>query len=131
MIFTVKDFFEEATDRDEIIKLGGGSAFVFVGSADEWDIYSSRLTEARTAELKDKVDKTKRALDRAIKAYASALEDFAKFRPYEKREIIDEYISSTGSHCVIFEGDDIGSFWNHKEFSAFLNTGEKPKNDED
>ena len=128
-MITVKDFFEGLEDRDALVKLGGGTGFIFIGSADEWVRYSDALSDAKFTELKDKMERCEAALKRAFKAYAVATEEFAKFRPYDRRIVVDDYVTSMGSRCVIFEGDDAGAFWTRNEFLAFVKDGVKPKDE--
>ena len=131
---TVKEFFEEIEDRDEIINLGGGSCFIFCGTAKEWDTFGKTLNKDRAKKLKDDYESAKKAFDLAKKRmesamnkYLSAAKALEKFRPFMDRLIVEDYVSTTGNHCVIFEGDDTGWFWNRKEFEIFMKTGKFPK----
>lgn len=46
---------------------------------------------------------------------------------FDHRLVTEEYESTTGKHCVIFEGDDSGEFWMRDEFLRYMETGKFPK----
>lgn len=134
MAQTVKEFFEEIEDRNEVISLGGGSCFIFCGTADEWDSYGKKLNDTRLEKLKENLKSAKKSLEiakkkpeKAKKDYLRAAKDLEKFKPFMNRKIINDYYSVTGKHCVIFEGDEMGWFWTRKEFEKYMKTGEFPK----
>lgn len=131
---TVEEYMENVENREEIIYLGGGANFIFCGTADEWEGCGRDLEEQRLAFLKNNYQKAQKNVTSLLARIAEATTELArtkaeldKFRPYAKREIINDYHSSTGKHCVIFEGDDVGKFWTRKEFEKFMDERKKPK----
>ena len=121
-IKTVAEFFQDTEDREEIIFLGSkrGHSFVFCGSANEWDEYSEKLTAAHIKRLEDSVEAAKKALERATKKLQN-------FRPFNERAIKEDYRTTTGRHCLIFDGEDAGDFWKRDEFETYMDTNNFPK----
>lgn len=119
---TVAEYFRDTEDRDEIIFLGSkrGHSFVFCGTADEWDEYSDKLTATHLERLEKSVESARKALEMATKRLQN-------FRPFNEREIKDEYRSTTDKRCVIFDGEDAGDFWKRDEFERYMDTGKFPK----
>ena len=123
---TVKDFFENIEDKEELIFLGGGSGFIFCGTAEEWAQYSEQLSETRLLKLEQSFKATQSAFNLALKRYLNAKAELDKFRVFDHRLVTEEYESTTGKHCVLFEGDDPGEFWTRDEFLRYMETGEFP-----